>query len=66
MKTKNIFQIFLILLFCACSKSDDNYYNEPKGACHYGPTDTEACVKTTQDDCVNNFKGTWYAGQDCQ
>jgi len=66
MKAKHFVQIIMILLLCGCSKSDDNYSSEPKGACYYGPNGNDACVKTTKDDCENNFKGTWYAGQDCQ
>ena len=54
-----------MMLLLACSKSNENYSSEPKGACIYGPSGANACVKTTQDDCINNFKGTWYAGQDC-
>ena len=39
---------------------------KPKGACVYGPEGIKACVDGVyEDDCVNNFKGTWYEGQSC-
>jgi len=36
-----------------------------KGKCVYGPEGISACVNTDEDDCINNFNGTWYEGEEC-
>ena len=67
MKVKTILGIcsFLLLLSCSKSESQDNYSSQPKCKCVYGPAGAQACVKTTEDDCLNNFNGSFYPCDDC-
>ena len=58
--------IFLISYVLGFLLSCDILDYKPKGRCVYGPPGYKVCINGTyEDECKDDFKGSWYEGEKC-
>ena len=63
---RKLILLIILILFTFVFSCEDLGLFESEGAWYYGPVGYKACVNTTEDDCTENFKGSWHKGEECK